>query len=800
LVELALWFLGIAIAFRIFQLYSAFSVLLRLRLCPPSARALAEGDVPEWMRAGLRSVEHELESLGFERALWFEEIEFVDTRAPRISLLMRHRTEAAFAALGFSDAPDRFEPFRAWFSTYFDDRTALVTINGLAHALIGAPPNTVIADPYALTLAEQWAEHARRLAELSAAKRPIDGDAERFLERSRESDEALLRALVESGRAIPSKHDPSEDPGAARFQLSWAAAFGTALRMVRGGRKASKLQRARFLRAQAADRASLPVEAEVAAYERVEALRMRPAPRQLVLWTFFVSAALFAASFAIGIDLFALALVIVVLLFHELGHYAAMRIFGYAETRIFFIPFFGAATLGRKTNASLIEEVSVLLAGPVPGLLLALAIMSFVPGAPSGWLGFLFFVPNAPWAWLGLLARMLIAINAINLLPIFPLDGGRIVHRVLFDRSPVLDLSFRGLAAVSLVAAGLAATEWAFTALGILIAISLRSSARAARVRRSLEAIDPARLGSFAARAAAVFRALDDTSAKSSSFAQRATIARPLIDGLDKKRPRARDVAFGLCAYGASVATIAVGFAMLASRDGSSAARGLRSRPLGPYEAFDCSRPPDLAAVAAAEEITVECTSPDEREAETLAADLDAYLLASQAMMLKAPWDETVEVTYEEANARRTYRRLQREAGRKQSAWLRDGSREREFTIDEWRHEELAALDRWLAEHRNAGGIDPEIVRLYREQIAEPERAAEVIRAIARRMGRDERDSAPATSASFGVVSRDSATIRIAWLSFAAPGPGLRALGSFLCRRGCGSVRYAVAVRPKFNP
>jgi hypothetical protein len=39
-----------------------------------------------------------------------------------------------------------------------------------------------------------------------------------------------------------------------------------------------------------------------------------------------------------------------VLFFHELGHYLAMRLFGYRNLRMFFIPFFGAAVTGKHYN------------------------------------------------------------------------------------------------------------------------------------------------------------------------------------------------------------------------------------------------------------------------------------------------------------------------------------------------------------------------------------------------------------------------------------------------------------------
>jgi hypothetical protein len=47
----------------------------------------------------------------------------------------------------------------------------------------------------------------------------------------------------------------------------------------------------------------------------------------------------------------AVAVLVGVLLFHELGHYAGMRVFGYQDVRMFFIPFLGAAV--SKTRSRL---------------------------------------------------------------------------------------------------------------------------------------------------------------------------------------------------------------------------------------------------------------------------------------------------------------------------------------------------------------------------------------------------------------------------------------------------------------
>jgi Zn-dependent protease len=74
-----------------------------------------------------------------------------------------------------------------------------------------------------------------------------------------------------------------------------------------------------------------------------------------------VSLAVFFLSFTHLFPWQDLLILIGVLFLHELGHFAAMRSFGYENTSIFFLPFFGAATSGRKDHATLSEKVMVVL-------------------------------------------------------------------------------------------------------------------------------------------------------------------------------------------------------------------------------------------------------------------------------------------------------------------------------------------------------------------------------------------------------------------------------------------------------
>ncbi len=134
-------------------------------------------------------------------------------------------------------------------------------------------------------------------------------------------------------------------------------------------------------------------------------------------------------------------LLIPILLIHEFGHYVAMRLFKYRNLRMLFIPLFGAAVIGSNYNVPGWKKVIVSLMGPVPGIFL---------GCVLG--GVALFTKND---LLLTTAMMFVVINAFNLLPVLPLDGGWVLHTILFCRNASLDAGFRIVAGLGLIATGL---------------------------------------------------------------------------------------------------------------------------------------------------------------------------------------------------------------------------------------------------------------------------------------------------------------------------------------------------------
>lgn len=127
------------------------------------------------------------------------------------------------------------------------------------------------------------------------------------------------------------------------------------------------------------------------------------------------------------------AILIFILLLHELGHYLAMRHYRYHETGIFFIPLLGAFVSGSKRTLSQQESATIILAGPLPGILLGTLLLLFTRNAS------LDLSTIAVLNWTGV---ALILLNGLNLLPIYPLDGGQLLNRVFLDEESRLGRIF----------------------------------------------------------------------------------------------------------------------------------------------------------------------------------------------------------------------------------------------------------------------------------------------------------------------------------------------------------------------
>src|SRR5262249_29082496 len=120
-------------------------------------------------------------------------------------------------------------------------------------------------------------------------------------------------------------------------------------------------------------------------------------------------------------------------LLHELGHALMARQFGIATRDITLYPMGGVARLERMSERPW-EEFCIAVAGPLVNVVIAasLALVFLLLGLPLAGLGL------TQRAWVSpevSLLRDLFAVNVglvlFNLLPAFPMDGGRVLRALL---------------------------------------------------------------------------------------------------------------------------------------------------------------------------------------------------------------------------------------------------------------------------------------------------------------------------------------------------------------------------------
>ena len=229
--------------------------------------------------------------------------------------------------------------------------------------------------------------------------------------------------------------------------------------------EAEQQSAAALTQAQAAETAGLPHALVLAELDRLQ--QKQPGWGNAIL-LFAVSLLVFLGAGSARWSWRVVLLLIPILFFHELGHYLAMRAFQYRNLRMFFIPFFGAAVSGKNYNVPGWKKAIVSLMGPVPGIVL---------GVLLGGAGLI--VHNALLVQAAVMALIL---NGFNLLPVLPLDGGWVLHSVLFSRHYLLDTAFRLLAAVALMAIGSFSQDRILMYLGIPMLVGLPATFRLARI------------------------------------------------------------------------------------------------------------------------------------------------------------------------------------------------------------------------------------------------------------------------------------------------------------------------------
>lgn len=132
-----------------------------------------------------------------------------------------------------------------------------------------------------------------------------------------------------------------------------------------------------------------------------------------------------------------------IVIVHEFGHFTAMKLFHYKELGIFFIPLLGAYASGTKREVSQKQSAIILLAGPLPGIIAGVILYILMKDRYAE-------LSYQSYSLLRNTSALLIFLNVLNLLPIYPLDGGQLLNRLFLDDSKIIAKIFIVLSAIAL--------------------------------------------------------------------------------------------------------------------------------------------------------------------------------------------------------------------------------------------------------------------------------------------------------------------------------------------------------------
>ena len=191
--------------------------------------------------------------------------------------------------------------------------------------------------------------------------------------------------------------------------------------------------------------------------------------RSLVSLAFFIGACYLVFEWNITYIL----VIAGVIFIHEIGHYLAMRAYKYTDLAIFFIPLVGAFASGSKDNISQKQQVIVFLSGPLPGVLIGILLY--------------YVALQNQNEFLLSTSYIFIVLNLFNLLPIMPLDGGRMLKSMFFENNESIGKVFISISIALLTYYALSSQSYAFLIVPFFLFIQLNAQSKIKNVRKAAE-------------------------------------------------------------------------------------------------------------------------------------------------------------------------------------------------------------------------------------------------------------------------------------------------------------------------
>jgi Zn-dependent protease len=198
-------------------------------------------------------------------------------------------------------------------------------------------------------------------------------------------------------------------------------------------------------------------------------------PRKNVALTIF-SIVLFVSTFLFLFtdEIFFVFSVLIVLIVHEMGHFLLMKRFGYKDVYMLFIPLMGAFVQGKKDVYKQKESIWVVIAGPVPGIIIGLFL--------------LYLSSRYQQSWILELGLMFLLLNWINLLPLDPLDGGQLFSQLIQRNQAFFSFVFSFISSLLLIGTGWYIESFGLIVFGLVMGFRVRNLQKQFELQKEMDA------------------------------------------------------------------------------------------------------------------------------------------------------------------------------------------------------------------------------------------------------------------------------------------------------------------------
>jgi transglutaminase-like putative cysteine protease len=318
--------------------------------------------------------------------------------------VLGHATLPIQAFVSRRAAPEYGSYVNLWFETPLVGGRILHTANYRASEHL-SDPKILTECLSAVSASEVLIRHQKRLEARTADEiRPVSfslsGDA---------TDVTAAFASIRNRLRDKGWLVPTSDPLLDRITLSGAIRLAqSSIRLYGAGSKASGPSETREDQMRRAE----------ADYLAIWHLSKSPKEAPGVPWALLMLNSGWALAILLGVavvlDLRTALLALAAVTVHEAGHAMAVRANGKLAAPLFFLPFFGAMRIDTAVAPRLQERTTILLAGPLPGLILAAVLL----GCNTLW----------PHDLLVAAARVFMFINGVMLAPFSLFDGARLLE------------------------------------------------------------------------------------------------------------------------------------------------------------------------------------------------------------------------------------------------------------------------------------------------------------------------------------------------------------------------------------